>query len=79
MHHDTRYELLGDVRTKLLDNDTVDFAYLYAIPYVEGVTLDRRISSYATSVARRLSRMPGAVDYSGRIFSSIRALMKACP
>jgi len=77
MHHDMRYELLGAKGDKMQDNDTQDFAYLYTIPYVDAITLDRRITGYATAVARRLNKLNSAVDYTGRIFPNIGAVMKS--
>lgn len=79
IHHDMRYELLGAVTDKMKDNDTPDFAYLYAIPYVDAVTLDRRIRGYATAVVRRLNKLNPGVDYTGRIFPNIGGVMKAHP
>jgi len=79
MHHDMRYELLGAVTDKMKDSDTPDFAYLYAIPYVDAVTLDRRITSYATAVSNRLKKQNPTVDYTSRIFPNLAALMKANP
>lgn len=79
IHHDMRYELLGAISDKMQDNDTQDFAYLYAIPYVDAITLDRRITAYATAVARRLKKLTSSADYTSHIFPNIGALMKAHP
>jgi hypothetical protein len=57
----------------------MDFAYLYAIPYVECITLDRRTAGYASSVARRLTKLNTTVDYERRIYTSIGDLMKSHP
>ncbi|MDT4895926.1 MAG: hypothetical protein QOH25_1003 [Acidobacteriota bacterium] len=79
MHHDMRYELLGATTDKMQDNDTQDFAYLYTIPYVDAITLDRRITGYAAAVARRLKKLNPDVDYTGRIFPNIAVVIRAHP
>jgi len=70
------YELLGAVTDKMKDNDNYDFAYLYTIPYVDAITLDRRIRGYATSVTRRLKELNPAVDYASRLCQDFDAVMK---
>jgi hypothetical protein len=77
MYYDMCYELLGAITDKMKDNDTQDFAYLYAIPYIDAITFDRRIRGYAASVAQRLKKLNPHVDYTNRLFQSFESVMKA--
>jgi hypothetical protein len=57
------------------DGDLVDFALLRAIPYVDAVTLDRRIRHYCRGALRRLEKKHAALNFSERIFNDVGGLM----
>lgn len=76
MYYDMCYELLGATKDKMKENDIQDFAYLYAIPYVDAITLDRRIRGYAASVAQRLKKLNPDVDYTNRLFQNFESVMQ---
>lgn len=63
LHHDTYHELRRNSHDGVRDSDVSDFSHIYAIPYVDAVTLDRRMTNYVRIVAGRLHKLNPFVNY----------------
>lgn len=68
-------ELQQNVGDKPKDGDLGDLAYVPAIPYVDAITLDRRMASYCKNASSALKRDFAECEYTGRIYLSFRELM----
>jgi len=56
--------------------DFSDLAHVYAVPYVDAITLDRRMRHYCRIGAQRLTRAGGSPDLAGRIYSNFESIIK---
>lgn len=74
------YEMYHAVQANLTDipkdGDIPDFAYVPALPYVDYLTLDRRMYGYALGVTRSLSKLNPTLSYQKRLFRSAHELLK---
>ena len=77
LHYNTYHELVANVRDVPKDSDLLDFAHILAIPYVDAITMDRRMCDYARRVGRRLHKEYGSTNYSERIFPKLAPLLDA--
>jgi hypothetical protein len=75
------WELFRDMVSNTTDvlalSDVWDNAHFPAIPYVEYVTLDRRMTGYCREVGRRLRKADVSTDYGEKTFRNLADLMKA--
>lgn len=53
--------------------------HIHAIPYVDGITLQRPLLEYCQSVSRSLQRGDLTIDHGGRIFANLRAVLRQWP
>jgi hypothetical protein len=75
LHYDAFHELERNVNEIALSGDIPDFAHIAAIPYVDYITVDRRIAHYCRTVGRKLRARSPAIKYEGRIFESLQKLL----
>ena len=62
---------LGKNKTdRLEDSDMEDYQHVLCLPYVDLMTLDKRMHNYVSQAAAGMS-----LDYSGRIFRSVQDLL----
>jgi hypothetical protein len=59
--------------------DFSDFAQVFAVPYVDVATLDNRMRHYCGIASRRVVRMGGPHDYSGRICQDLADVLEKHP
>jgi hypothetical protein len=75
------YEVLQEWAANTTDNakagDLHDVVHLFAIPYVEYATLDRRFVDYASRASKRLRQIDGRIDYGSRIFRNLADIINA--
>jgi hypothetical protein len=76
--HRMSYEIYHAIRANVHDrlnlSDLRDTAHGYALPYVDVITMDRRMTEYATQVLRRTAKdFPGAIET--RICRSISVVL----
>jgi hypothetical protein len=59
--------------------DFSDWALIYAIPYVDAITLDRRMRHYCASASRKMFRFGAAHNYNDRVYENVAFLMAQDP
>ena len=59
--------------------DFVDLNFIFAVPYVDAITLDNRIREYCSQAARGLLRVGLAVDYRQRLYRNFADIMERNP
>jgi len=77
--HDAYHEILKNVADVPEAGDIPDLMQIKCTPYVDIVTLDRRMRGYCSQVCQRLQKAHPFINYSDRIFSSLEELMSAKP
>jgi hypothetical protein len=74
------HEVFRSLARNLNDNpeagDFVDLALISAIPYVDAVTLDRRMRTYVEQAARKMLKVNAAVNYRDRVYEDVSELMR---
>lgn len=74
------YEMYHSIQANVADvpkdGDIPDIAHIYAIPYVDHITLDRRMCGYGRCVAKKLFRTNPVVNYEPRLFASLSELLR---
>lgn len=57
------------------DGDILDFNHLKPVPYVDALTLDRRMRTYLDQVIRRLSLIDARLNLSARVFRNLEEVL----
>ena len=70
------HEIARNTHDIAKDGDIRDLTHAAAVPYVDAITMDRRMSHYSLSVAKRLFDRDAATAYTGRIFPDASALLR---
>jgi hypothetical protein len=73
------WRLMGETYSEFANNlgdkgqlgDPPDFAHVSVTPYVDVITLDRRMSGYVKTAVRRLTEAEGAMEYATKVFSGL--------
>jgi hypothetical protein len=71
MAYEVWYQIVKNKTDALEDSDMDDYQHLISLPYVDMLTLDRRMSGYVTQAARRIK-----MDISGRMHTSIQKILE---
>jgi hypothetical protein len=74
IHFEAYHQLLNDRRNKFQDGDIADFTILSSIPYVDMITVDKRISDILYKTLKVLHKHIDT-DLSARVFASTKNLM----
>lgn len=75
--YDLRNAIMANPGDIPLDSDIPDIAHVFAIPYAEAATIDRRMMSYFLTVTKRLKTINPAIAYDRYTHRSIGELMKS--
>lgn len=76
MSYEMYHAIRGNVHDKLNLSDLRDTAHAYALPYVDVITMDRRMAEYATQVIRRTNKkVPGTI--ATRLYRRIEDMLAA--
>lgn len=75
--YDLRNAIMANPGDIPLDSDIPDIAHIFAIPYAEAATIDRRIMNYFLMVTKRLKKINPAIRYDEYTHRSIGDLMKS--
>ena len=59
--------------------DFSDLAHVFAIPYVDAVTLDNRMRHYCTIASRKMMKFGAAYNHAGRLYEDVVALIQRNP
>src|SRR5262245_58168953 len=73
------WRLMAETYSEFIHNETdkgqlgdePDFRHVLVAPYVDAITLDRRMCNYVKLASRRLSKLPEPIDYEPRVFRSL--------
>ncbi len=76
-HFECYHALRNNSQDALRDNDVSDFSYFWALPHVDAITVDRRMANYTKGVARRLHKLNARINYEGKIYPSLKALLES--
>lgn len=60
-------------------SDFSDLALIWAIPYVDAVTLDRRMRHYCAIATQSLLTRGGSTDFKSRLFTNLSAVQSNHP
>ncbi len=77
LHHDLYHQMLTDVRDTPKDSDLCDHSQASCLPYVEVVSVDKRIAHHLTQVCRRLEKITPGLEYSNRIHAGLAKLLQS--
>ncbi len=59
--------------------DFVDLNLIFAVPYVDAITLDNRMREYCSQAAKGLMRLGHTIDYRKRLYSDLRVIVQKNP
>jgi hypothetical protein len=79
LNHRTFHEMLSNLKDTPRHSDIPDFGYIYAVPYVDICTLDRRVLHYCKEASKKLRKVSRAIDYAERIFPNLEAIVAHTP
>ena len=79
LHFEAYHEFLANTRDVPDDNDIPDCAHIYAIPYVDAITFDRRWRGYCTGIAKKLRKLVPGLNYADKIHPNLKAILQAYP
>lgn len=71
--HETYLEFCTNVNDRVDEGDIRDFSHISCLPYIDAITLDRRMAGYCRQASTRLSELNHTVDYLDRIFPNSEA------
>jgi hypothetical protein len=76
LHYDLYHQMLADVYDEPKDGDIPDHSLAGCLPYVDAITLDRRLAHHVRAVCKRLESAGPARPRYGRIYCGLRALFE---
>ncbi len=79
LHHETYRAVMANVTDTPEAADFSDLAHVFAVPYVQAATLDRRMRHYCRVASRELVRLGCASNYSDRIHQDLGSVMQRMP
>lgn len=68
--------MLADTQDEPKDGDIPDHSLAGCLPYVDAITLDRRLAHHVRAVCKRLESAGPARAHYGRIYCGLRALLE---
>lgn len=75
MFEESYLEFCTNVQDRVDLGDLSDWTHISALPYVDAITLDRRIAGYAKATSRKLREMNRGIEYAQRVFASTKDWM----
>ena len=69
-------EFCTNVQDRVDLGDLSDWTHISAVPYVDAITLDRRIAGYTKATSRKLTALNPDVEYMNRVFASTEDWMR---
>jgi len=79
LNHEVYRALIANYGDTPETADFSDLAHIYAIPYVDVATLDRRMRHYCGSAARKMLRLGAMDNYVTRVNHDIASIMQHYP
>lgn len=67
--HQFYLEYTGNVGASIDPGDYLDLSHASRVPYVDALTLDRRMKNYGEQAIRKITKY--GIDYSGRLFPNL--------
>jgi hypothetical protein len=75
LNHEVYRALMENLNDVPESADFSDLAHVYALPYVQSATLDRRMRHYCRVASGRLLARGGVINYSQRVYNSLATFM----
>lgn len=79
LNHETYRALMENYEDVPEAADFADLAHVFAVPYVDAATLDRRMRHYCTVGSREMIRPGAAINYSERVYNNMAAFIQQHP
>lgn len=77
LHYDLYHQMLTDGQDTPKDSDLCDHSQASCLPYVEAISVDRRIAHHLRQVCSRLEKVTANLGYSNRIHAGFDRLLQA--
>lgn len=77
LFEETYLEFCANVQDNVKLGDISDYSHVSCLPYVDAITLDRRMAGYCMAAASRLERLKPDLGYVGRIYSDIETWLSS--
>jgi hypothetical protein len=77
LNHEMYRSLMSNYTDAPEAGDFSDLALVFALPYVDAATMDRRMRHYCGVASRKILRFGGAVDYAARVYENVAAFMQS--
>jgi hypothetical protein len=78
LNHEVYRALMANYGDIPETSDFSDLAHIFAIPYVDMATLDRRMKHYCEIASRNLSRLGAGTNWSGRVQLDVIGVIQEC-
>lgn len=75
LHFEVYHQLLRDKSMAFQDGDIADFAQIASLPYVDVLTVDKRIADLLSKVFQKLRQRDVRADLSGKVFTDLQHLV----
>jgi hypothetical protein len=75
--HETYLEFCSNIGDRVDEGDIRDFSHVACLPYVDAITLDRRMAGYCRAAAVKLHEENVAIDYADRVFQDSESWLAA--
>jgi len=76
LNHEVFRSLTKNANDNPEAGDFVDFALISTLPYVDAITLDRRMRNYVAQASRKMRAVNAAVNYRNRVYEDVVELMR---
>jgi len=73
--HEIQRAILANENDNPPGSDVFDRALIYALPYVDALTLDRRMRHYCAGASRKIVRFGGVHNYNDRVYENVASIM----
>jgi hypothetical protein len=77
LNHETYRTLMANYMDVPETADFSDLAHVFAIPYVDAATLDRRMRHYCGIASQEMVRVGARSNYGDRVFANLRSIMQS--
>jgi hypothetical protein len=77
--HETLRAILANYADVPEAADFSDLAHIYAVPYADAVTMDRRMRHYCSVASRKMVKFGSRINYADRVYEDVASLMRLNP
>ena len=76
LNYETFHEMVANIRHEPKDSAIFDFAHLYAVPYVDAITLDGTMIHYCRAAITKLQKLDSAINYDEHLYPNLERLLQ---